>query len=449
MLVIEIFSPKTLLLVHSWMWVCCLCGVLKCSGNGEFFQGRKWSNGLVGPSSLKENGESQRNFGPHVQSFEYTHRVTAGLWIEEEDELLIQSPSPSRLPSAYTGKQRSRRVVLGIILGSMTGFAAAAIAATLMRTAVIYINRAPLLNGPIVFDPRIGSKMLASLEQEGCLDEADLVGVGPNGRVYKANLENGMTVAVKKISSVEPHETVTTSVKRKIQEDLQVLGRVRHRNLVALQAYVRHPNAHLLVYNHMSNGSLEDALKKIRDNQLQLSWPIRHKIAVGTITGLQHLHFHCNPHIVHRDLKPANILLDDDFEPHLSDFGLGKLMPNSGAAGYIAPECYQACMYTDKSDVFSFGVVLAVLLTGKEPTDGFFNEVPGGTIGRWLRHLQQTGKAFEALDKKILDGGGGPGGEQEEVLMAVRIAAACLAEMPADRPTSEELVPMLTQLHSF
>jgi len=171
-----------------------------------------------------------------------------------------------------------------------------------------------------------------------------------------------------------------------------------------------------------------------------------HKIAVGTIVGLQYLHFQCNPRVVHCDLKPANILLDDEFEPHLVDFGLGKLMPNSGAAGYVAPECYPACKYTDKSDVFSFGVVLAVLLTSKEPTDSFFDGAPGGSIGRWLRHLQQTGKAFEALDKGIIEG---EGEQEEEMLMAVRIAAACLAEMPADRPSSAELVSMLTQLHSF
>lgn len=415
--------------MHIWMWVCCLCWILGCGGS---FQGRKWGNNYLGTSFLNDNGVVERNFG-------YPHAL--------EKEIVAQSPSPSRLPNVYDVRGRSRRLVLGIVLGSLTGFAAAGVVASVMRAAVIYINKVPLIKGPMVFDSRIGSKMLSFLGQESCLDEADLVGVGPNGRVYRVNLDNGMTVAVKKIDAVESHEVMSASVKRQIQEELEVTGRVRHINLVALQAYVRQPNAHLLVYDLISNGNLDDALKKINDNQLQLSWPMRHKIAVGTIVGLEYLHFRCNPRVVHCDLKPANILLDGEFEPHLVDFGLGKLMPNSGAPGYVAPECYPTCRYTDKSDVFSFGVVLAVLLTGKEPTDGFFDEAPGRSIGRWLRHLQQTGKAFEALDKGIIIEGEGE--QEEEMLMAVRIAAACLSEMPADRPSSAELVSMLTQLHSF
>lgn len=422
------FCTRRLLCVHIWMWLCCMCWILGCGGS---FQGRKWGNNNPGASLPSDNGGVGNFFGyPHVF----------------EKEIVAQSPSPSRLPNVYDVRGRSRRLVLGIVLGSLTGFAAAGVVATIMRAAVIFINKVPLIKGPIVFNSRIGSKMLSFLGQESCLDEADLVGVGPNGRVYRANLDNGMTVAVKRINAVESYEMMSTSVKRQIQEELEVTGRVRHRNLVALQAYVRQPNAHLLVYDLISNGSLADALKKIKDNQLQLSWPMRHKIAVGTVAGLEYLHFQCNPRVVHCDLKPANILLDDEFEPHLVDFGLGKLMPNNGAAGYVAPECYPACKYTDKSDVFSFGVVLAVLLTSKEPTDSFFDGAPGGSIGRWLRHLQQTGKAFEALDKGILEG---EEEQEEEMLMAVRIAAACLAEMPADRPSSAELVSMLTQLHSF
>lgn len=103
-------------------------------------------------------------------------------------------------------------------------------------------------------------------------------------------------------------------------------------------------------------------------------------------------------------------------------------------------------MYTDKSDIYSFGAILGVLLTGRDPTDLFFVEATGGgSMGQWLRHLQEAGEAREALDKSLL----GEEMEEDEMLMAVRIAAVCLCDMPADRPSSEELVPMLTQLHSF
>lgn len=101
--------------------------------------------------------------------------------------------------------------------------------------------------------------------------------------------------------------------------------------------------------------------------------------------------------------------------------------------------------YTDKSDIFSFGMILALLLTGRDPLDPFFAEVGGGSLGCWLRHLQQAGEAREGLDKTIL----GDEAEEDEMLMAVRIVVVCLSDLPADRPSSDELVPMLAQLHSF
>jgi hypothetical protein len=102
--------------------------------------------------------------------------------------------------------------------------------------------------------------------------------------------------------------------------------------------------------------------------------------------------------------------------------------------------------YTEKSDIFGFGMILGVLLTGKDATDPFFGEASrGGSLGCWLRHLKQAGEEREALDKSIL----GEQGEEDEMLMAVGIAAACLSDMPADRPSSDELVHMLTQLNSF
>lgn len=102
--------------------------------------------------------------------------------------------------------------------------------------------------------------------------------------------------------------------------------------------------------------------------------------------------------------------------------------------------------YTDKSDIFSFGMILGVLLTGRDPGDALFGEAAsGGSMGCWLRQLQQAGEAREALDKSLM----GEEGDEDDMLMAVRVAAACLSDMPADRPSSDDLVHMLTQLHSF
>ncbi|KAF3791071.1 Inactive leucine-rich repeat receptor-like protein kinase [Nymphaea thermarum] len=354
----------------------------------------------------------------------------------------------TRAPSGVHGvRNRLRRVVLGVVLGALIGVVAALIVAGLIRVSALYMTRTPILKGPVNFCSKINPKMLAFLCEEAAFSDSQLIGLSPNGKYYKAVLENGFTVAIKRIESASPPaEAQSKSAKRRIQKNLEVLGCLRHRHLMTLHAYINLSDRYSLVYDYMPNGSLEDAMKKVRASQLRLNWEMRHRIAVGVIKGLQFLHFGCSPRVLHYDLKPANVLLDDDFEPRLADYGLLGLMQETGrTSAYVAPECFQSCRYTEKSDVFSFGVILAVLLTGRDPVDPFFGEEGGGSMGRWLRHLQQAGEAREGLDKDIV----GDEGEEEEMLMAVRIAVVCLSDMPADRPSSDELVPMLTQLHSF
>lgn len=354
-----------------------------------------------------------------------------------------EPPWPSRSPAF---KIRFQRIILSVFLGIIAGLIFSLLFALLVRWFVRYINRTPILKGPVVFSPKIPPKTL----QLALANETQLLGSSPNGKYYKAILDNGLTVAVKRLEPFEPGspETHSKSVKRRIQQELEVLASLRHRNLMSLRAYVREFDRFCLVYDYVPSGSLEDAMGKVRQNQIQLSWEARLKIAIGVVKGLQYLHFSCNPTILHYNLKPTNVMLDAECEPRLADCGWAKIIPNFNrmASGYSAPESFQNCRYTDKSDVFSFGVILAVLLTGRNPVDAFFGEGSnGGSLGQWLRRLQQAGEAREALDKSIL----GEEVEEDEMLMAVRIAVACLSDLPADRPSSDELVSMLTQLNSF
>ncbi|XP_022764152.1 inactive leucine-rich repeat receptor-like protein kinase CORYNE [Durio zibethinus] len=354
-----------------------------------------------------------------------------------------QPPSPSR-PQEF--KIGLKRIILSIVLGILTGLIGAILFALLIKYAVQYMDQTPILKGPVIFSPKISSKTL----QSALANENQLLGSSSNGKYYKTVLDNGLAVVVKVLApcdSVSP-ERQSKSVKRRIQQELEVLASLRHRHLMSLRAYVRESDRFSLVYDYMPVGSLEDAMNRVRGNQLQLGWDVRLRIAVGVIKGLQYLHFNCIPQILHYNLKPTNVILDNEFEPRLADCGLVKLMPNIDRAtsGYGAPECFQNCRYTDKSDIFSFGMILGVLLTGRDPTDPFLGEASsGGSLGQWLRHLQHAGEAREVLDKSII----GEEVEEDEMLMAVRIAVVCLSDLPADRPSSDELVPMLTQLHSF
>ncbi|KAF7839407.1 inactive leucine-rich repeat receptor-like protein kinase CORYNE isoform X1 [Senna tora] len=351
------------------------------------------------------------------------------------------------MPSQY--KDDLRKIVISIVLGAVSGLVGSLLFALIVRCFVQYLNRTPILKGPVIFSPKIAPKTL----QSALAKENHLLGSSLNGKCYRTVLDNGLTIAVKRLTPFESGSPVSRKkrAKREIQKELEVLASLRHRNLMSLRAYVREPDRFSLVYDYVAKGSLADAMNRVKENELQLGWEVRLRIAVGVVKGLQYLHFTCVPQILHYNMKPSNVMLDSEFEPRLADYGLLKLLPNLDRATspYTPPECFHNCSrYTDKSDIFSFGMILGVLLTGRDPGDAFFGEaVSGGSMGCWLRQLQQAGDAKEALDKSLM--AIGEEGDEDDMLMAVRVAAACLSDMPADRPSSDELVHMLTQLHSF
>ena len=193
----------------------------------------------------------------------------------------------------------------------------------------------------------------------------------------------------------------------------------------------------------MKNGTLGEALKG------NLDWPTRRNIAAGIAAGLEYLHLQHNPRIIHRDLKPENILLDDNLEARISDFGLAKRVPDkethqttakvAGTIGYIAPEYHQTLRYADKSDIYSFGVVLAVLMTGKTPYDQVFEEM--GLIF-WLREAHREGREEEVIDERLKGNG-----KEEEMKLVLKVALLCTVDDPKKRPNSKEVRCMLDQIN--
>ncbi|KAJ8439096.1 hypothetical protein Cgig2_027022 [Carnegiea gigantea] len=380
---------------------------------------------------------------PHLLWF---YLLTLGCQAVTIRHVLMESDSLAPPASPNSVKIGIKRVSLSILFGLITGFATALFVACIVRCFVQYINTTPILRGPVIFSPKIDPRTLRfALDNEN-----QLLGSSPNGAYYRTALDNGLTIAVKRLEPFEigSPETHNKAFKRRLQQELQLLAGLRHGHLMSLRAYVRESDRFSLVYDYVPSGSLEDAMNRVRENELQMGWDVRLRIAVGIIKALKFLHFECNPSILHFNLKPSNVMLSAEFEPKLTDCGLAKLMPKlyRSPNGYRAPESSHNCGYTDKSDVFSFGVILGVLLTGRDPLDPFFGEAAsGGSLGRWLRHLQQAGESQQALDKSML----GQEAEVEEMLMAVRIAVVCMSELPEDRPSSDELVPMLSRLHSF
>ncbi|KAG6532243.1 hypothetical protein ZIOFF_006082 [Zingiber officinale] len=273
-----------------------------------------------------------------------------------------------------------------------------------------------------------------------------LLGEGGFGRVYKGSLQNsGQIVAVKQL------KRDGFQGNKEFVVEVLMLSLLHHQNLVKLIGYCANGDQRLLVYEFMPMGSLEDHLLDISSNHQVLSWYTRMKIAYGTAQGLEYLHEKANPPVIFRDLKSANILLDQDFNAKLSDFGLAKLGPVEdkvyvssrvmGTIGYCAPEYARTGHLSLKSDVYSFGVVLLELITGRRAIDST-RPTNEQNLVSWARPMLGDQKRFLELVDQLIQGNYPPKGLSQ----AVAVAAMCLQEETSVRPSMADVVISLSFL---
>ncbi|XP_024972808.1 tyrosine-sulfated glycopeptide receptor 1-like [Cynara cardunculus var. scolymus] len=277
--------------------------------------------------------------------------------------------------------------------------------------------------------------------------EANIIGCGGFGLVYRATLANGIKVAVKKLSGD------MGLMEREFKAEVEALSTAQHKNLVSLQGYCVHDGFRLLIYSYMENGSLDYWLHEKTDGPSKLDWPTRLKITQGASCGLSYMHQICEPHIVHRDIKSSNILLDAQFEAYVGDFGLARLLQpyNThvttelvGTLGYIPPEYSQSWVATLRGDIYSFGVVMLELLTGKRPMEVVLvRPRMSGELVVWVQQLMREGKQVEVFDPLLR----GKGFEQE-MLQVLGLACMCVNVNPVKRPTISEVVDWLHNISS-
>eukprot|EP01018_Ginkgo_biloba_P031295 Gb_21276 [translate_table: standard] len=279
-----------------------------------------------------------------------------------------------------------------------------------------------------------------------CLKSTNIIGMGAAGTVYKAEMPGGEVIAVKKLWRIQKE-----AGRRKVGvlAEVDVLGNVRHRNIVRLLGCCSNNENTLLLYEYMPNGSLADLLHGNKGTNMLADWMTRYKIAVGVAQGLCYLHQDCYPVIVHRDVKPSNILLDANMDARVADFGVAKLIQTdeesmsviAGSYGYIAPEYAYTLQVHEKSDIYSFGVVLLELLTGRRPIDPEFGDVIN--IVDWVRERIQTKEGVvEVLDQNV---GASCSSIQEEMMLVLRVALLCTSRSPSDRPSMRDVVTMLSE----
>ncbi|XP_030444416.2 receptor-like protein kinase BRI1-like 3 [Syzygium oleosum] len=274
-----------------------------------------------------------------------------------------------------------------------------------------------------------------------------LIGSGGFGEVYKAKLRGGNVVAIKKLIHV------TGQGDREFVAEMETIGKIKHRNLVPLMGYCKVGEERLLVYEYMKWGSLESVLhdRSKGGGVSKLDWPARKKIAIGSARGLAFLHHSCIPHIIHRDMKSSNVLLDENFEARVSDFGMARLVNAldthlsvstlAGTPGYVPPEYYQSFRCTAKGDVYSYGVILLELLSGKRPIDSSAFGDDNNLVG-WAKQLQREKRSNEILDPELMEHKSG----EVELFHYLRIAFECLDDRPYRRPTMIQVMAMFKEL---
>ncbi|CAA2938923.1 probably inactive leucine-rich repeat receptor kinase At5g48380 [Olea europaea subsp. europaea] len=265
----------------------------------------------------------------------------------------------------------------------------------------------------------------------------NIIGSGRTGTMYKAVLEDGTSLMVKRLQDTQQSE-------KEFVSEMATLRNLKHRNLVPLLGYCMSKKERLLVYKHMTNGTLYDKLHVLNDGEKPLDWPLRLKIGIRAAKGFAWMHHTCNPCIIHRNISSKCILLDMDYEPNISDFGLASLMnPVDGRSstfingefgdlGYVALEYARTLVATPKGDVYSFGVVLLELVTGEKST------YVAEALVEWISQLSGTPKLQDAIDILLVGKG-----SDSELLQFLKVACTCVLPAPEERPTMFEVYLLL------
>ncbi|KAI5055041.1 hypothetical protein GOP47_0030186 [Adiantum capillus-veneris] len=330
-----------------------------------------------------------------------------------------------------------------IIGGCVSGVVATACVIGLAWYLVLKKRKAGKSASIQIFDKRVSLSVKELLGATNNFSDSNIIGRGGSCTVYRGILSNNLVVAVKKLDNLSHQEGQSSFV-----SEFTVLGQIRHRNLVRILGTLATAHINCLVLEYIPNGDLDMHLHK---DGCVLSWDRRLQVAIGVAQGLAYLH--CDSgvgQILHCDLKPSNILLDEDYEPHISDFGIARLICAGkdgesaveafrGSFGYVAPEYAYGGKITAKGDVYSFGIVLLEMLSRKRPTSDAFAEATSMTL--WAEaafHTNWIDVIDPALTKELADEK-----LKHEIYSVLVIAMSCVKRAPADRPSMTDVLNAL------
>ncbi|KAK9065157.1 hypothetical protein SSX86_016540 [Deinandra increscens subsp. villosa] len=293
-------------------------------------------------------------------------------------------------------------------------------------------NDSPTLGVPFFDFERISAST-------DCFSDANKLGEGGFGPVYKGTFPGGLEVAVKRLS-IHSGQGL-----EEFKNEVTLIAKLQHRNLVRLLGFCMKGNEKMLIYEYMPNNSLDAFIFDGTKSSL-LDWPKRFEIIMGICRGLIYLHQDSRLRIIHRDLKTSNVLLDEDLNPKISDFGLAKIVNGKeeesntkriiGTYGYMAPEYALEGLFSTKSDVYSFGVVVLEIISGKKK---HFQCEQAISLLNYAWQLWKEGKPLDLMEQVLLESY-----DPHEVLKCIIVALLCVQEDPDDRPNMSNIVTMLT-----
>ncbi|GKB16026.1 leucine-rich repeat receptor-like serine/threonine/tyrosine-protein kinase SOBIR1 [Tanacetum coccineum] len=385
------------------------------------------------------------------------------------NDLQAPTPAPTIEPfQKHNDKDKKKKIISWVLALSAAIIVVVAIVVVAVRRKKKSVKRSSM------FD-QLGKadEAFAFLKfKKDAVSSLEIIGRGGSGVVYKAKMPDGRTVAIKKIvrrpmeGELVGGDTTTSSLNYtrslnnntmslntklgQVRSEILTVGQMRHRNILPLLGHVSRPDCDYLVTEFMKNGSLQDLLLEVKEGRREFDWLARHNVALGVAHGLEYMHMNFISRIVHRDLKPANILLGNDMEAKIADFGIAKSIPDtethmtssklSGSLGYIAPEYHQTMKFDEKCDVYSFGVLLAVLVMGKLPSDEFFRQSEFSLL-KWMRNVMIGEDPKQAIDLKIL------GNRYEEQMLSVlKLACSCTLNNLQESPTSRDVGILLSAM---
>ncbi|XP_052200848.1 somatic embryogenesis receptor kinase 2-like isoform X2 [Diospyros lotus] len=358
------------------------------------------------------------------------------------------APPPPFLPpppfSSPGGNSLTGAIAGGVAAGAALLFAALAFAWWQRRKPRECFFDVPAEEDPEVHLGQLKRFSLRELQMatDG-FSNKNILGRGGFDNVYKGHLADGSLVAVKRLK--EEH---TPGGELQFQIEVEMASMAVHRNLLRLRGFCMTPTERLLVYPFMANGSVASCLRERLPSEPPLDWPTRKRIALGSARGLSYLHDHCDPKIIHRDVKAANILLDEEFEAVVGDFGLAKLMDYKdthvitavrGTIGHIAPEYLSTGKSSEKTDVFGYGITLLELITGQRAFDlARLANDDDVMLLDWVKGLLKEKKLEMLVDPDLQNNY-----VEAEVEQLIQVALLCAQGSPLDRPKMSEVVRML------